>query len=637
MGKAPRKAAKDGAGEVAVPVLISTVTTVLVFLPVIFLSGVGKALFTPLAKSVALAMGASYLFAMTFIPIYCASLGDAALMRGTMGTSPRHEHRSWFARLFDRFAVRYARVLERVIAHRRVALGAVGAAFVLVVGGLGPRLGQEFFPQVDAGQFVLNLRAPEGMRVEETEREVADVERIIRECVPSRPVDQLDTLVANIGIFRGPQAMYSPNAAEHEAFIQVKLVDDHAVPTRDVIEALRRRLPQEHPEVAFYVQAGGVVSAALDFGLPAPIDVQVMDEDYEEGHAVAERVKQVVESVPGTADTLIAQSLNQPTLRIDVDRAKAANLGLTQGDVEKNAIVAINSSYNLNPIMWLDPKSGNDYFVAAQYDEKKITSLEALRTIPVTGQQRGEAKTTQLRNVARLSRSDSLVVATHYNIQRTMDVFTSPAGRDVGSVARDIELKIDAIRGELPPNCRVRLMGEVASMRESFASFGGAISLAIVLVYLVLVAQFRAVVDPLLIMAAVPLGFVGVVLILFVTGTTVNVQTFLGVMMLVGIVVSNSILLVEFAQRQTKEGKGPVEAAVAAGRIRMRPILMTSIATVLGLAPMAFNFGTGGEANVPLARAVIGGLCVSTFLTLFLVPCLYAMTRRAAAPAKPEA
>jgi multidrug efflux pump subunit AcrB len=651
MGKPPREAARDGAGEVAVPVLISTVTTVLVFLPVVFLTGVGKSLFTPLAKAVGLAMGASYLFAMTFIPIYCAFFLRAGAARHEAGKEAQHEHGSWFGRLFDRFAERYAAALRGAIAHRRLMLGGIGAAFVLVVGLLGPRLGQEFFPMVDAGQFVLNVRAPEGSRVEETTRIVADIERIIRACVPAKPVDELDTLVSNVGIFRGPQAMYSPNAAEHEGFIQVKLRDDHATPTREVMDAVRRRLQAEHPEVAFFFQAGGVVSAALDFGLPAPIDVQVMDEDLEEGRAVAERIKTVIESVPGASDTLIAQSLSQPTLHIDVDRVKAAELGLTQSDVEKNAIVALNSSYNLNPVIWLDPQSGNDYFVAAQYDERRITSLEALRTIPITGQRvvvqtpgaggPGGAQlapaTTQLRNVAAIRRTNSLVIATHYNIQRTTDVFTTPSGRDIGSLAREIEARIDAMRAELPERCRVRLLGEVASMRESFASFGGAIALAIVLVYLVLVAQFQAVVDPLIIMAAVPLGFIGVVLVLFATGTTLNVQTFLGVMMLVGIVVSNSILLVEFAGRKSAEGLGPVDAAVAAGRIRMRPILMTSIATVLGLLPMAFNIGTGGEANVPLARAVIGGLCVSTLLTLFLVPALYAMTRRTPPAAGPGA
>ncbi len=612
MGKSPTRAAYDGAREVAMPVFISTVTTIIVFLPVVFLSGIGRYLFTPLGKAVAFAMAASYVFAMTFVPVFCARF----LTREAAEAS---EH-SRFARAFDRFAERYEHALASLVRNRRVAFAIVGATFAASLGFLAPRIGQEFFPLVDAGQFVLNVRTTPGMKVEKTEEYVADIENLVKKIVPK---DELDTIVSNVGIFRGFAAMYSPNSGEHTAYIQVKLTLEHKTPTALVVSRLRREMARDFPDVESFVQMGGIVSAALDFGLPAPIDVQVMDENLVEGRAFAERLKGVIEKIPGTSDTLIEQSLDMPTLRIEVDRVKAANLGLTQQDVENNLITCLNSSVNIRPIIWIDPRTGNDYFVAGQYREDKIDSLETLQNVPITGSGDQGILSIPIRNMSRLERTTSLVEATHYNIQRTIDIFTTPSGRDIGSVARQIEREIQPLLDKKPENARVRVLGEVASMRESFASFGGAISLAVLLVYLVLVAQFRSTISPLLIITAVPLGFIGVLTTLWLTGTTINVQTFLGVMMLVGIVVSNSILLVEFADRKMEEGLSAFEAAVASGRVRIRPILMTSIATVLGLLPMAFNIGTGGEANVPLARAVIGGLCVSTFLTLFIVPALY--------------
>ncbi len=626
-GKSPRQAALDGASEVAMPVFISTVTTIIVFLPVVFLSGIGRYLFTPLGKSVAFAMAASYVFAMTFVPVFCARfLTKEAAQAG--------EH-SRFARAFDRVAARYERSLAALIRRRRTAFALIGAAFAASVGLLAPRIGQEFFPMVDAGQFVLNVRTTPGMKVEKTEEYVAGIEELVRKVVPR---DELDTIVSNVGIFRGFSAMYSPNSGEHTAYIQVKLTLEHKTPTAEIVRRLDAELAEAYPDVEHFVQMGGIVSAALDFGLPAPIDVQVMDENLVEGRAFAEKIKAAIQTVPGTSGTLIAQSLRMPTLKIDVDRVKAAQLGLTQKDVETNLITSLNSSVTIDPIIWIDPRSGNDYFVAGQYPESKIDSIQTIQNVPITPARKKKGKlplSVPLRNLARISRTESLVEATHYNIQRTIDVFTTPAGRDIGSVAHEIEEKIEPLMKEMPENARVRVIGEVASMRDSFASFGGAISLAVLLVYLVLVAQFRSLVAPLLIITAVPLGFIGVLTTLWITGTTINVQTFLGVMMLVGIVVSNSILLVEFADRKMEEGLAAFDAAVASGRVRIRPILMTSIATVLGLLPMAFNIGTGGEANVPLARAVIGGLCVSTFLTLFAVPALY-VTAKQVFPPKPR-
>jgi CzcA family heavy metal efflux pump len=624
MGKSPTKAAHDGAAEVAMPVFISTVTTMLVFLPVVFLTGIGKFLFTPLGKSVAFAMAASYFFAMTFMPAFCARFL-------TREAAEAMEH-SRFSRAFDRFAGRYENALRGLVKKRRHLFAIIAGAFAFTLIVVFPRIGQEFFPQVDAGQFVLDVRTLSGMRVEETERYVAQIEELVKRNVPK---DELDTIVSNVGIFRGFAAMYSPNSGEHTAYIQVKLTLEHRTKTQTIVARVRKELQEKFPDVEFFFQTGGIVSAALDFGLPAPIDVQVQDENLAEGRAFADRLKAEIEKVPGTSDTLLEQSPDMPSLKIDVDRTKAAVLGLTQRDVVNNLVTAFNSSVYLQPMVWIDPKSGNDYFVAGQYREEAVDSIETLQNVPITGAGANKDKSVPARSLARIHRGEALVEATHYNIQRTVDVFTTPFGRDIKSVADDIEARIAPILKEKPENARVRLLGEVSSMKESFASFGGAISLAVLLVYLVLVAQFRSLMAPLLIITAVPLGFIGVLTTLWLTGTTINVQTFLGVMMLVGIVVSNSILLVEFADRKMQEGLSAFDAAVTSGRVRIRPILMTSIATVLGLLPMAFNLGTGGEANVPLARAVIGGLCVSTFLTLFAVPALY-VTAKQLFPPKPH-
>jgi CzcA family heavy metal efflux pump len=610
-GDDPSEAADRGATEVARPVLVSTISTLIVFLPVVFLTGIGRSLFVPLGKSVGFALAAAYVAAFTLVPVFCARfLSREAALAAEHGRS---------ARTFDRFAARYRSLLERVIARRRMAISATLATLVASVILLAPRLGQEFFPPVDAGQFVMNVRTTPGTRVEETEKVVAGIEDLMHEVVPR---GQIDTIVSNIGIFRGFAAMYSQNSGQHTATVQVKLSKEH-VPTLVVVDAIRRAIRERCPGVEVQFQTGGVVSAALNFGLAAPIDIQVMDEDLEEGRALAERIKAVVDTVPGTVDTMILQSAEMPAIHVEVDRTRAAHLGLTQRDIESNLVVCLNSSVNMNPVTWIDPRTGNDYFVAGQYDESEITSFEALENVPVSLPSSSGRAAVPLRNVAALSRRTSLVESTHYNIGRTIDVLTTPYGRDIGSVAAEIEQRLKPILDTKPASARVRLLGQVASMRDSFAGFGAAIALAVVLVYLVLVAQFRSVLDPALIVVAVPLGLIGVIVTLWVTGTTINVQTFLGVMMLVGIAVSNSILLVEFANRKFAEGCSAVEAAVESGATRIRPILMTSIATVLGLAPMAANLGEGGEANVPLARAVIGGLLVSTVLTLFVVPALF--------------
>jgi multidrug efflux pump subunit AcrB len=608
-GADPAKAAEEAAAEVAVPVLASTITTIIVFLPVVYLTGITKYLFTPLAISVVLAMAASYIFAMLFIPLFAASL---------LGPS-RAEEESWFVRKFEAFRGWYGRRLDRTLAHRGVLFAVVGA--VLAASSvLVPFTGYEFFPSVDAGTFTLHIRAPSGMRVEELETQVAsEIEAAIKSTAPPGEVQRI---VSNLGISPDPFAtMNSKNSAEHEGFIQVKLVENHSVPTDELIEKLRRKLPAVVPGVDFIFQTGGLTTAAINFGRIAPIDVQVIDENLEEAHDLGVRARSEIEKVRGIADPLVNVRLDYPTLGLEVDRWKASELGLTEEDVVKNVITSLSSSTFIHPIIWLDPESGNDYFAAVQYRERTIDSLENLRNIPITGAGEKRFTSTMLRNIAPMKRERSMVQATHYNILRTEDVFADVAGRDLGSTASEVERRLRRI--ELPKGAELHVRGSIETLRDSFESFAYALALAVVLIYLVLVAQLRSLLTPLIIMAAIPLASTGVFVIVPLTHMTYNVQTFLGIMMLIGIVVSNSVLLVEFADRSLESGKAPLAAALAAGETRLRPILMTALATVLGMLPLALGIENGSEANVPLARAVIGGLLASTLLTLFVVPALW--------------
>jgi multidrug efflux pump subunit AcrB len=607
----PAKAAEEAAREVAVPVLASTITTIIVFLPVVYLTGVAKYLFTPLAISVALAMAASYVFAMTFIPFFAAHV---------LGPEAHDEKKSWFIRKFDSLKGWYGRRLERALAHRRILFTVVGA---VLLGSLAfiPFTGYEFFPNVDAGTFTLHVRAQSGMRVEELETRVAsEIEAAIKTTAPEGEVQRI---VTNLGISPDPFAtMNSKNSAEHEGFIQVKLVRDHSMPTDELVAELRRKLPHVVPGVDFLFQTGGITTAAINFGRIAPIDVQILDEDLEEAHDLGVRVKSEIERVRGIVDPLLNVRLDYPTLNLEVDRWKAAELGLTEEDVVKNVITSLSSSNFIHPIVWVDPESGNDYYAAVQYSERTIDSLENLRNIPVTGAGEKRFVSTLLRNIAPIRREQSMVQATHYNILRTQDVFAGVAGRDLGSTATEVEPRL--ARLELPKDAELHVRGAIQTLRESFRSFAYAVVLALALIYLVLVAQLRSLVTPLVIMAAIPLASTGVFAILPLTHVTYNIQTFLGILMLLGIVVSNSVLLVEFADRSLEQGKAPLEAAIAAGETRLRPILMTALATVFAMLPLALGLETGSEANVPLARAVIGGLLASTLLTLFVVPALWA-------------
>ncbi|MEK6675602.1 MAG: efflux RND transporter permease subunit [Planctomycetota bacterium] len=637
MGKAPATAALDAAGEVAMPVLVATITTVVVFFPVVFLSGLGRFLFTPLALSVTFAIAASYFVAMTLVPICCAKFFRAHLPSVTHAEGPP---KTLVDRMTDRLTTLCGTVVEWALRRRLLVTGATVAAFAASL-LLYPQIGRELFPSVDVGQFTVRVRAPSGTRIEESEKLVARVEKSIQETIPK---DDLSMLISNIGVLLDWPAAYTPNSGPMDSFVLVQLTPERSTSIQEYVVALRETLNRDYPGIEFAFETGGMMTAALNFGLPSPINIQVEGNKLDVAARIAQRVMHICEGVPGTADVRIQQKLDYPQIAVDVDRTRAAYVGLDQVEVVKNVVTAFNSSINFNPSFWIDHKNGNHYFIGAQYPESDIVSMNTLEHIPITG--KNQESSVLLKNIAKFRRTTAPAEINHLNINRVTDIFVNVHGRDVGSIAAEIEEGIDALRAEMKAEdaaaaaaekskpwegYRIYMRGEVASMKESFASLGFGLALASVLVYLVMVAQFRSFVDPFIVMFAVPLGLMGVLATLYLTNTTINIQSFMGVIFMVGIAVSNSVLLVEFANRLCEEkGLSPFDAALEAAKIRLRPILMTALAAILGLMPMAIGMGRGTEANVPLARAVVGGLTVSTVLVLVFVPVLYTFLKRPA-------
>ncbi len=617
LGVLPREAALVGASEVMRPLTIVTITISVVFFPIIFISGIGKFLFTPLAKSVVFAIWTSRLLASTLVPV-CA----ARFFKHRVTTSGE-EHGNWF----ERVRRRYVRALDRVLQVRWRVLGATAVLF-LVSMLMFKLIGTELFPQSDAGQFSVKVRATTGLRVEKTEELIAQVEKAIGAVVPER---ERKMIISNIGILLDWPAAYTPNSGPQDTFILVQLADHHSRSTFSYVDELRKKLPQQFPGIEFNFDTGGMLTAALNGGLPSPINIQVEGNKLEVAHEIAEKIKRYAENVPGAVDVRIQQRLDAPQINIDIDRVKAAQVGLTQEEIVKNIVTALNSSTNFAPSFWIDEKNGNHYFIGAQYRENDIQSINTVLDIPVTGKK--QPVPVALRTVAKFSRGTAYSEINHLNITRVTDIFVNVRGRDVGSVAGDIERYIDKIKSDqaqVPEGYSVQMRGEVKTMQESFKSLRFGFVLAVVLVYLVMIVQFRSFLDPFIVMFAVPLGLIGVAWMLFLTGTYLSIQSMMGIIMMVGIVVSFSVLMVDFANRvldearQKNERKTPRDAIVEAAAIRLRPILMTGIAAVLGLTPMALF----GGANIPLARAVVGGILAALALVLFVVPVLYVLFKR---------
>ncbi len=624
LGQGPREAAEKGGREVAIAVLAATLTTAVVFFPVTFLYGVSRFLFTALAVAVVLALFASYFVAMTVVPLFCAKFLRAHAAHGSGATGEGKKaapgfgtrFNAWFNRNFERMLNAYSTAVKFTL-KRPVAVIVGSTAVFLLSLLLYPMIGTAFFPRSDAGQFVINVKAPSGTRLEMTEQEIAKLEDVVRGIVPP---EELGMIVSNIGVAPGFSSMYSSNSAPHTAFVQVSLKEDHKVGSYEYMERVRRRIASELPELSAYFQSGGLVDAVLNLGLPAPIDVQVATgSDLHKAYEVAQQLAAKIRDLPNVSDVFIPQDLDYPAFRINIDRERASELGLSQKEVVSNVITALTSNQMIAPSYWVDPKSGNDYMLTVQYPENAVRTISDLKTIPIRSAHNVDA--TPLESVSSIRRIEAPTEVDHYQLRRTIDVYVSTKTEDLGRVANGIDRIIDGTN--LPEGVFVNLRGMVQGMRASFKSFGLGLGLAVVLLYLILVAQFESFLDPLLILLAVPMGLTGVLLTLYLTTTTLNVQSLMGVVMMVGIVVSNSILIVEFTRRLREEGTPLGEAVALACRIRLRPILMTSLATVIGLLPMALKLGTGSEAYAPLARAIIGGLTVSLVTTVFIVPAAY--------------
>ena len=630
MGEEPAVAAVKGTNEVALAVLAIMLVAVVVFFPVTFLFGVSSYLFGALALGVVLALFASYFDAVTVVPLFCAKYLKAIHEHAQTG---EEEKKSWGARFHDGFNTKfelmlnfYEKWVRKALEHPAQVVGGFLIFFVLCF-LLYPFIGVSFFPRTDAGQFVINVKAPTGTRIELTEDYVKRVENIVRQVVPAK---ELQTVVSNIGLTPDLSSLFTPNAGMHTAFVQVGLKEDHTASSFAYMDDVRARVGSQMPDLRTYFQSGGLVDAVLNQGAPAPIDVQVSGADLDADGRIAQDLARQFRVIPGISDVYIPQDMDYPALQVNVNRARASELGLSPQEVVDNLITSLTSDAMIAPGYWVDPKSGNNYFVTVQYPENQVRSIEDLKAMPLRGA--SLKLPTYLNQVADVSVIQSPTEVDHYQLQRSVDIYVAPTGEDIGKPAAAIS-KIVA-NTKLPPNLRVNMRGLIITMQNSFRSFGIGLVLAILLVYLILVAQFASFIDPFLIVLAVPTGLVGVLIMLASTGTTLNIQSLMGIVMLQGMVVSNSILIVDFANVLRSEGRSVVEAVAHACRIRLRPILMTSLATVVGLLPMAFKLETGSEAYAPLARAIIGGLISSILLTIFVVPAAYLLIyRRREAPA----
>jgi len=643
MGKSNFQAAMDGVREVALPVGVSTVTFLIVFFPIVFLTGVPRFLFQPLAIAVSFAVIGSYLISMVVIPSYCIVF---------LKTSKREDDSieeeteiGWFGKLLN--GIIRARVLVLLL----TVTGVVAALF------LSTTLGTELFPPVDSNQFTIYARLPSGTRIEITEEALMKIEaRLIEEigqpdpeypAVEKYPDSNLKILISNAGVLMDWPAAYTPNSGPMDAFVLLQLKGKKGMPnTFEYVAKLRKIFAEEFPAVEAAFDTGGMLTAALNFGLPSPINVIVQGSDLDTMYGIAQHITRRIQEIPGAKDVRVAQRMDYPELNVEVDRIKAKELGVTQEEVVKNIVTSLNSSINFKPAFWIDESNGNHYFMGAQYPEETIESIETLKNIPITGM--STTRPASLRNIAEITRGVGPAVVNHRNITRTIDVFVNAdSGYDVGTLAGRIEKALlddpvlAPVRKETPRGVQYdiagadyagkgytyQMQGEIHTMRDSFRQFAGGFVIAAALVYLVMVAQLRSFAIPFVILLTVPMAFMGVAIVLWLTGTALSIPAFMGIIMIVGIVVEYSIILVDYANRLVAEGSPVAEAVTRAAQVRLRPILMTSFTTWLALVPMAIG-GQGGEANAPLARAIIGGVLAATVLTLFVVPVLYTYFKR---------
>ena len=661
MGFPPREAAEKGGMEVSLAVLAATSTTSIVFFPVTFLSGISKYIFTPLGLGVVLSIFASYFFAMTVVPLFCSQF-IRLNHNEEQGANNSHK-KSKFQRFLEQFNAHFQKFLNayeslafRVLRRPAYTAGVLLGGLAVILLALFPFLGRAYFPRTDPGQFVIDVHLPSGTRLEVSDQYIAKVEKIIRDVV--KPKD-LGMIVSNIGVYPDLSAIYTTNASMDTAFVQTSLKEDHSIGSYEYMRRVQAELSRQMPELSTYFQAGGLVDGVINQGLPAPIDIQIKSQDMKKSYDLARSLATRIESMPNVSGVYIPQSVNYPGLELNIDRERASLVGLSAKEVVDDVITALTSDGMVAPSYWIDPKSGNNYMVTVQYANRWINnmSMEDLKNIPLRGtrpqgygpmEEGGQAMPIAAQSVhgdhangyvplgavADIRQINTPTEVDHFQIRPVIDVYVATKSEALQDVGAHINKLVAGTNHD--KNTVIDVRGAVVNMNQSFKEFGIGLMIAVLMVYLILMAQFRSFIDPFIILMAIPPGLAGVVILLLVTGSTLNIMSLMGVIMMTGIVVSNSILIVEFAGILHKEGQPLLEAVVHSCKIRLRPILMTSLATLLGMIPMALGLEAGSEQYAPLARAVIGGLGLSVVVTVFLVPAVYLLihSRNAVGPAE---
>ena len=666
------RAVLDGAQQIAAPAFVSTLSICIVFVPVLLLTGAAKYLFTPLALAVVFAMLASYLLSRTLIPTmvhYLLKPEVDLYAKGEHGESAGGTGFIWrvhylFNRRFERLRSAYTGLLDWALDHRVLTLSVFGV-FALGSLGLIQLVGRDFFPTVDSGQMRLHARPASGMRIEESEVIFARIEQEIRNVIPA---GEIDTIMDNIGLPAGGFNLSfgdNPNISNSDGDILISLKEDTHGSTAEYTDRLRKRLREKFPEVTFYFEAANITNQILNFGLPAPIDLQVVGRNAESNYHLARELAARIARIPGAADVHIHQVVDAPEIRLNVDRVKAGQLGLTQRDVTNSLLISLSSSGQVAPNQWLNWANGVNYQVAVQTPQYRIDSMDALLHTPISPGLGSVAGTTPnsiagvaaagvsavgaspsqnspaygnpgtipgsaqlLSNLTSVERGQTTQIVNHYNVQPLMDVYANVDRRDLGRVGAAVEQIMQEANGHLPPGTTLMLRGQIATMQTSFYRLGMGMLFAVALVYLLMAVNFQSWVDPFIILTALPGALAGILWMLFITQTSLSVPSLMGSIMCIGVATANSILLVVFANDEQLEGKGPRAAALSAGFTRLRPVMMTALAMILGMLPMALGMGEGGEQNAPLGRAVIGGLLVATVSTLFIVPVVYSYLRK---------
>jgi multidrug efflux pump subunit AcrB len=609
-GSSAHDAALDGASEVAMPVLSATLATLTVLFPVIFLSGIVKILFSALAKSVMFVMIGSYLIAMTVIPLFASRVLD----KRAQLTMPRFL--LWIHNKIKQLTDAYGELLTKAIFSWKLILAGVATLFIIGL-LLAPRIGTELFPRADSGGMVLTVRLASGTKIEKTTDFAKKLDTKLREWI--EPKD-LNTIIINAGVYYGFPAAFTPNVGTQDVFFNIELTKDRLHTSQFYAQKIREHITKEFPDIEMGVQLGGLLTSALNMGARAPIDVQIEGPDLKQSYQLAVVMAEKIKALTGAVDVTIQQRFDMPIVFLDIDRDKAIDLDVMPDEIVKNVVSAVSGSSSFDSSsIWVDPKTGIDYLMGVQFEGANISSIEQLGNIPIKGKARN--RTLPLNSVANIKKSTGPSQATHVNFKPIVNIYLDAAGRDIGGLAGDVQTIIN--KTSMPKGASATIRGESAEMRDSIKSLGGGFLLAAVLVYLILVIQFRSFVLPLIIMTAVPLGLVGIVFMLLLTNTYFSIQAAIGAIFMIGIAVANGVLLIEFIGHHTANATSLTIGIVAGAKARLRPILMTSMASILGVMPMAIGFGHGSEANIPLGRAVIGGQLVSTLLTLIVVPILY--------------